>query len=121
MLGKLPPDPIPDTWLFEAVNSIQNVFLNWTGELSCHNISAELLDSSAGGGVGMARSLSRSTNRMAAAQQLPPAVVGQMVSSLGDITRPWNYMVLVAFSPNLSIHIAFPTFCVDRIVKIQPS
>ena len=57
-----------DEWFFRSLNTVQNVFLNWTGQLKCHNTSAELL----------------------ASQSLLHASLGG--STLGDISRPWNYM-----------------------------
>ena len=32
-----------DAWLFASLNAVQNVFLNWTAQLACHNTSKELL------------------------------------------------------------------------------
>jgi len=57
-----------DQWLFNSLNQVQNVFLNWTSQLRCHNSSAELL---------------------ASASPLLQSVGG---STLGDISLPWNYM-----------------------------
>ena len=50
-----------------ALNTVINVFLNWTGQLPCHNISLELVGSDSG------------KRRL------------QRASSLGDINRAWNY------------------------------
>eukprot|EP00939_MAST-03C_sp_MAST-3C-sp1_P003223 g3223.t1 len=53
-----------------------DVFLNWTGQLLCHNITKEMLD----------RPSSLSTVRSPLA-----SVRKHHQSQLGDITRPWNY------------------------------
>eukprot|EP00656_Telonema_subtile_P012055 TRINITY_DN16044_c0_g1_i1.p1 TRINITY_DN16044_c0_g1~~TRINITY_DN16044_c0_g1_i1.p1 ORF type:complete len:268 (+),score=50.46 TRINITY_DN16044_c0_g1_i1:141-944(+) len=70
--GLAGPRQDSDEWMFHSLNTVQNVFLNWTAQLSCHNTSAELLGS-VGAGVSLLRG-----------------------ASLGDITRPWNFMACSA-------------------------
>jgi hypothetical protein len=41
--GAAGDDDGDDAWLFASLNAVQNVFLNWTAQLACHNTSAELL------------------------------------------------------------------------------
>lgn len=77
--------------LFHSLNTVQNIFLNYTAQLRCHNTSAELLDTAA-------RLPSRTSRTVA----LPPALHSLVASaasppsSLGDISKPWNYMACSA-------------------------
>lgn len=83
LVGAPPANPT-NAWLFNSLNVAQNVFLNWTGLLPCHNISAELLLGKHG---------------LPARPQQPHQTQARALSNgravsaaLGDITRPWNYM-----------------------------
>ena len=88
-----PEDGKDDAWLFAALNGLQNVFLNYTAQLRCHNTSAELLRQATlgprggGGGGGGGAKMQRPPSRASLA-----GLVGSGGPGLGDITRPWNYM-----------------------------
>jgi hypothetical protein len=47
-VGAVPAEPT-DEWLFTSLNTVQNVFLNWTAQLKCHNLTQELLLGGKGG------------------------------------------------------------------------
>lgn len=79
-VGERPQDA-DDAWLFGGLASVQNVFVNFTGTLSCLNIDAEMLG----------RNIDRS------------------VDGLGDITRPWNYQAVRLVSSPFSLSIANST------------
>ena len=81
-----------DAWLFNALNRVQNVFLNWTAQLACHNTSAELLDPAPAAGAASRLPPSRAALAAAAPHGLIAATASGGGSGLGDITRPWNYM-----------------------------
>eukprot|EP00037_Helgoeca_nana_P010846 m.96299 g.96299 ORF g.96299 m.96299 type:complete len:540 (-) comp20459_c1_seq3:129-1748(-) len=70
-----------DALLFESLNTIQNVFLNYTAELKCHNISAELL---------RFKSSPHTSSGRIKPMSMPSQ--GAKAAPLGDIGRPWNYM-----------------------------
>ena len=63
-----------DALLMDGLNQVINVFVNFTNELQCHNISEELLSGST--------------------RKLPSTIISTASTpphSLGDINRPWNY------------------------------
>lgn len=62
-----------DDLLMEGLNNVMNVFVNYTNQLQCHNISQELLSSTT------------------SVRRLPSAATAFKGHSLGDINRPWNY------------------------------
>tara|TARA_B110000208_G_scaffold52166_1_gene68496 strand:+ start:29 stop:1555 length:1527 start_codon:yes stop_codon:yes gene_type:complete len=72
-----PPPNASDAWLWRSLNTVQNIFLNFTAQLKCHNVSAELLRS------GLLSTSDRPPQHHHIRANAP---------TLGDITRPWNYM-----------------------------
>jgi len=88
-----------DDWLLHSLNSVQNVFLNWTGSLSCHNVSAELLSApSWPPGIHASRQrfglrAGMPMTEAGAAAALASGAANDAIppSLLGDISRPWNY------------------------------
>ena len=64
-----------DTQLVRGLKRMVDIFTNFTGQIPCHNISAELL--------------AAPTTRRRAPPPSGTALLGG--ASLGDISRPWNY------------------------------
>jgi hypothetical protein len=118
--------PARAQWLLGSLNTVQNVFLNFSGQLNCHDTDAEMLllpvaatgtgtvantelSSSIRAPVPQGASSSSSASASSTARTEvgvgvgAGAGVGAGNSSLGDITRPWNYMawcfVFVFVSP----------------------
>ena len=70
----LTPDST-DLELVRGLKSMVDIFTNFTGQIACHNVSAEML--------------ATPTRRRA---PIPgPALASLGGASLGDISRPWNY------------------------------
>ncbi len=66
-----------DAPLVQGLKRMVDIFTNFTGQIPCHNISAELL----------------ATPAAAARRRAPPPAGPGLLggASLGDISRPWNY------------------------------
>lgn len=82
-----------DAELIDGLNTVINVFVNFTGQLSCHNISKELVGGG-GGGRGWWSSHRQFHNHYHHHHHHPPKNNNDHNhdrKSLGDITRPWNY------------------------------
>ena len=69
-----------DTLLMQGLATVINVFVNFTAQLSCHNISQELLSSSSSSSLGPSLGPSLGHVRGCGGHH-----------SLGNINRPWNY------------------------------
>jgi pimeloyl-ACP methyl ester carboxylesterase len=70
-----------DRLLVNGLNQVINVFVNYTNQLKCHNVSEELLSSTS---PSVRRIPSSITAAATPSVTIPP-------HSLGDINRPWNY------------------------------
>ena len=68
--------------LLAGLEAVQNVFLNYTGSMRCHNVSKEYVRS-AGQTAGRHPAVAALANLRSAGASGKP--------SLGDISRPWNY------------------------------